>query len=202
MPPADEPAPPRPIAPSLDLGRHPTDEPPVRSPLGEDAGKRFQRGLVIHRLLQTLPELPEDQRGAAARRYLALPAHGLDGGERASIEAETLAVIGAPQHARLFGPGSLAEVPIVGVVGGHVVSGQVDRLVVSSEGIDIVDYKTNRPPPHRPADVAEIYLKQMAAYRAVLKLVYPDKPVRCLLLWTDGPSLMALDGAVLDDHAP
>ena len=202
MPPADEPAPPRPIAPSLDLGRHPADEPPVRSPLGEDAGKRFQRGLVIHRLLQTLPELPEDQRGAAARRYLALPAHGLDGGERASIEAETLAVIGAPQHARLFGPGSLAEVPIVGVVGGHVVSGQVDRLVVSSEGIDIVDYKTNRPPPHRPADVAEIYLKQMAAYRAVLKLVYPDKPVRCLLLWTDGPSLMALDGAVLDDHAP
>ncbi len=113
-----------------------------------------------------------------------------------------MAVIGAPEHAALFGPGSLAEVAITGVVGSRVVSGQVDRLVVSAEGIDIVDYKTNRPPPRVPGDVAKIYLQQMAAYRAVLKLVYPDKPVRCLLLWTDGPSLMALDGAVLDDHAP
>ncbi|MCZ6860259.1 MAG: double-strand break repair helicase AddA [Alphaproteobacteria bacterium] len=196
--PADEPAPPRPIAPSRD----PSTEPPVHSPLGDDASRRFQRGLVIHRLLQTLPELPESQRGAACRRYLALPAHRLDADERAAIEAETLAVIEAPEHARLFGPNSLAEVPIVGVIGASVVSGQVDRLVVSEEGIEIVDYKTNRPPPRVPGDVAEIYLKQMAAYRAVLKLIYPDKPVCCLLLWTDGPSLMALDGAVLDDHAP
>ena len=57
-------------------------------------------------------------------------------------------------------------------------------------------------PPRAPGHVGEIHLKQMAAYRAVLNLIYPDKPVRCLLLWTDGPSLMALDGAVLDDHAP
>ena len=196
--PADEPAPPRPLAPSRDPGT----EPPVRSPLGEDADRRFRRGLIIHRLLQTLPELPAARRGAACRRYLAMPAHGLDSRERAEIEAETMAVIGAPEHARLFGPDSLAEVPIVGVVGGRVVSGQVDRLVVTSEGIEIIDYKTNRPPPRAPGDVGEIYLKQMAAYRAVLNLIYPDKPVRCLLLWTDGPSLMALDGAVLDDHAP
>ncbi len=197
-PPVDEPAPPRPIAPSRDTG----SEPPVRSPFGEDAGRRFRRGLVIHRLLQTLPDLPVARRQAACQRYLALPAHGLDDSERAAIEAETLAVIQAPAHARLFGPGSLAEVPIVGVVGSQVVSGQVDRLVVSGEEIAIIDYKTNRPPPREPGGVAEIYLRQMAAYRAVLSLIYPDRPVRCLLLWTDGPSLMALDGAVLDAHAP
>ncbi|MHA1537840.1 MAG: double-strand break repair helicase AddA [Alphaproteobacteria bacterium] len=197
-PPPEEPTPPRPVAPSHD----PENEPPVRSPLGEDAGKRFRRGLIIHRLLQTLPELPQARRQAAARRYLALPAHGLDASDQATIETETLAVIEAPEHARLFGPGSLAEVPIVGVIGSRVVSGQVDRLVVTSEAIEIVDYKTNRPPPRQPNEVAEIYLKQMAAYRAVLKLIYPEKPVRCLLLWTDGPKLMALDGALLDDYPP
>ena len=197
-PPPDEPAPPRPIAPSRDR----ETEPPVRSPLGEDGTGRFKRGLIIHRLLQTLPELPEGARRAACQRYLALPAHGLGAEERTAIEAETLAVIEAPEHARLFGPGSLAEVPIVGVVGTRVISGQVDRLVVSDERIEIIDYKSNRPPPRLPVQVAEIYLKQMAAYRAVLNLIYADMPVRCLLLWTDGPSLMALDDAALDHHAP
>jgi len=196
--PAPEPAPPRPFAPS----RPAEDDPPVRAPLGPDEGDRFRRGLIVHRLLQSLPDLPQAAREAAARRYLGRPTHGLGEPERAALLAETLAVLEAPEHAALFGPGSLAEVPITGVVGEQVISGQVDRLCVNEAGVTILDYKTNRPPPHRVEDVASVYLRQMAAYRAVLRLIYPGRPVGAALLWTDGPRLMMLPGALLDVHAP
>jgi ATP-dependent helicase/nuclease subunit A len=42
----------------------------------------------------------------------------------------------------------------------------------------------------------------MAAYRAVLRLVYPGNRIECALLWTDGPSLMALPDDLLDRWAP
>ncbi len=66
----------------------------------------------------------------------------------------------------------------------------------------VADYKTNRPPPARATDVAPLYLRQMAAYRAALRAVYPDRRVRCVLLWTDGPRSMPLDDALLDPFAP
>ena len=68
----------------------------------------------------------------------------------------------------LFGPGSRAEVPIVGALGegAPVVSGQVDRLVVDGADVWIVDYKSDRPPPSTVEETPPIYLRQMAAYRA------------------------------------
>jgi ATP-dependent helicase/nuclease subunit A len=88
------------------------------------------------------------------------------------------------------------------VIGDHVISGQVDRLCVTAEAVTILDYKTNRPPPERIEEVAPLYLRQMAAYRAVLQKVYPGREVRAALLWTDGPSLMVLPDEALDRHLP
>ncbi|MEE8248312.1 MAG: UvrD-helicase domain-containing protein, partial [Alphaproteobacteria bacterium] len=170
--PPPEPAPPRPLAPS----RPSAEEPAVRSPLGPDEGWRFKRGRLIHRLLQSLPDLAPDARRAAAARFLASPAHSLSGDERAEIAEVTMAVLEDSAFAPLFGPGSRAEVPVVGLVGGLVdaggtpqaVSGQVDRLVVTEAAVLVVDYKTNRPAPEAETGVAPLYLRQMAAYRAVL----------------------------------
>jgi ATP-dependent helicase/nuclease subunit A len=88
------------------------------------------------------------------------------------------------------------------VVGDHVVFGQVDRLAVTAEAVLLIDYKTNRAPPRSPAEVAPVYLRQMAAYCALLQAIYPDRPVRAALLWTDGPRLMALDDTALAPHWP
>jgi len=63
----------------------------------------------------------------------------------------------------------------------------------------IVDYKSNRPPPKVEADVAQLYIRQMAAYRALARELYPDKTVRTALLWTDGPHMMTLSDQVLDN---
>lgn len=193
-----EPAPPRPLAPS-----RPTDaEPPVVSPMGAESGRRFQRGIVIHRLLEVLPDLAPENRRAAAELFLARPLHGLDEETRAKTLTEVMAVIEDAAFGAIFAPGSRAEAPIAGLIDGpdgpQAISGQIDRLAVTAESVLIVDYKSNRPPPLNPGDVPEIYWRQMAAYRAIIAEIYPDRAIRCALLWTDGPRLMELTGSRLD----
>ena len=200
-PPAEVPGA-RPLTPS----RPPGAEPSVRTPIGPDDRLRFRRGLLIHRLLELLPELPPERRPDACRRFLARPIHELDAAAQDEIAQETLRVLDDSVFTPLFGPGSRAEVRVAGeIVGTHgtsVLSGQVDRLVVTADGVLVLDYKTNRPPPQTEDEVAEIYLRQMAAYRAVLRGIYPGRTIGCALLWTDGPRLMPLSSWLLDRYSP
>ncbi len=193
-----EPQPPKPLAPSRPDG----EDPATLTPLQPADDNRFKRGRIVHALLQSLPDLAEDLRRAVAQRYLAGPSLGLSPDTQNELLTETLAVLSDPGFAAVFGPGSRSEVPITGVIGGRVVSGQIDRLVVRNDSVLIVDYKTNRPPPATANEVPPLYWRQMAAYRAAVGQIYPDRPVLCALLWTVGPKLMPLDGAGLDAHAP
>ncbi len=198
-PPPDEPDPPRPLVPSRPEG----EEPPPLAPFDAAADtRRFRRGRLVHRLLQTLPDLPPADRHAATRRFLAREAHRLLPLEQEALAREIMAVLEHPDWGELFGAGSVAEVPVVGRVGARIVSGQIDRLVVSADSVLILDYKTNRPPPLRAADVSPIYVRQMAAYRAAIGGLYPGRRLRCALLWTDGPTLMELPEDLLARHAP
>ncbi|HYL48305.1 MAG TPA: double-strand break repair helicase AddA [Stellaceae bacterium] len=196
-PPPPEPAPPKPLQPSRPV----RSEPPTRSPLGADDGHIFRKGLIVHRLLQSLPRVAPEQRAAAAKRFLARPVLSLAPAEQRDIAAETLTVLAAPEFAPLFGPGSEAEVPVVGLVGERAVSGRIDRLLVTESEVAIVDYKTMRPVPPTEAEVPEAYLDQLAAYRTALARVYPGKTVRCALLWTEGPKLMWISAASLAGRA-
>jgi ATP-dependent helicase/nuclease subunit A len=62
----------------------------------------------------------------------------------------------------------------------------------------IVDYKTLRPPPADVGSVPPAYLHQLAAYRAAVAAIYPDRPVEAAILWTDGPVLMPIPATLLD----
>jgi ATP-dependent helicase/nuclease subunit A len=197
-PPPAEPDPPRPLAPSRPIGA----EPPALSPLAAQGRDRFKRGLLVHRLLQAMPELPIEEREVAARRFLALPTHRLSAEEQDEIRRETLAVLDHPDFAALFGSGSQAEVPLVGLIGRQALSGQIDRLVVSEDRVLIVDYKSLRPPPAAEDEVAPIYLRQLAAYQAALARIYPDREIRCALLWTEGPRLMPISPEILAGYLP
>jgi ATP-dependent helicase/nuclease subunit A len=187
-PPPSEPDLPKPLFPS----RPSEAEPPASSPLAMGGRDRFKRGLLVHRLLQSLPELPAGEREDMARRFLALSTHGLSIEEQDEIRNETLAVLGHPDFAAIFGPGSQAEVPLVGLVQGQALSGQIDRLVVEKDRILIVDFKTLRPPPATEQEVAPLYLRQLALYRAALGEIYPGREICCALLWTEGPRLMPI----------
>ena len=176
------------------------DGPPVLSPLTEGGTQRFRRGALIHKLLEILPELSAGDRRVAADRFLAREAD-LDADARAQMVRETLTILDDAAFAPLFGPDSRAEAPLIGAAPGLpkglIVDGRVDRLVIGEE-VMAVDYKTDRPPPLRAEEIAPVYLRQMAAYRAVLANLFPHKKVRCTLLWTDGPQLMELPPALLD----
>ena len=195
-----EPAPPRPLAPS----RPALADPPSLDPLAGTPPGRFRKGLIVHRLLQVLPDLSDAERPDACARFLARPTHGLAPEAQAGIADEVLTILAAPEFAQYFAPGSRAEVPIIGTVDGpegpEVVSGQVDRLAVKEDYILVLDYKTSRPTPEEQGDVPGSYLRQMAAYRAVLRGIWPDRPVRCALLWTAGPRLMPLNDSLLDRY--
>jgi ATP-dependent helicase/nuclease subunit A len=194
---ASQPAPPepeplRPLAPS-----QPEPETAPRAAPGGDSDSRARRrGSLIHRLLQHLPERPPAERARAAARFLGRPAWQLSYAEQAEISSEVAAVMQDPRFAALFGPGSRAEVPLIGRWGDRVISGRVDRLVQAGDQLLVVDYKTERQPPAEPPLA---YLRQMAAYRGVLACLYPGCQVRCALLWTFGPGWMPLDAGQLDD---
>jgi len=185
--PAEEPFPPQPLTPSKE-----EEEPSVRSPLGGDDGHRFHRGILIHRLLESLPAVDPEVREAVGRKWLSRPAHNLASHQQSVILQETLTVLQHPEFAGIFGPGSMAEVPLTGLLGNRVMSGQIDRLLIGEDEILVVDYKTNRPSPRDLKDVPAVYFRQMGIYREALKKIYPEKRIKCGLLWTDGPHLMEI----------
>jgi len=198
-PPAAEPEPSTPLAPS----KPGEDEPAVKGPLGESDDYRFSRGILVHQILELLPALPATAWEKALAVYLARPALEIKPADQMSLAQEILAVLRHPDFAPIFGTGSRAETPIVGIAGANrVLSGQMDRLLVTDKEVLVVDYKTNRPPPKRVEDVHAMYLKQMAAYREVVANIYPGRTVKCALLWTDGPMLMPLPDALLDRYKP
>jgi len=108
--------------------------------------------------------------------------------ERPDNAGRAIAGCRAPDRAA----GSQAEVPLVGLVEGHALSGQIDRLVVEKNRVLVVDFKTLRPPPATKAEVPPLYLRQLALYRAALGRIYPGREIRCALLWTEGPRLMPI----------
>jgi ATP-dependent helicase/nuclease subunit A len=159
------------------------------------------RGNLVHRLMQSLPDIAPERRAQAARRFLAHAGRELSTAEHDEILRQVQAVLDEPSFAALFAPGSRAETPIVGRRGERLISGQVDRLAITAEAVLIADYKTNRPAP-RTLDEAENrypgYVTQLALYRAVLGRLYPDRPVRAVLVWTEVPQLMEIPAAALD----
>ena len=112
-------------------------------------------------------------------------------------------LIGDPRFAPVFALHSRAEVSIVGRLdrpgrSPALVSGQIDRLVVTADEVLIVDYKTNHAPPGAAAQAPAAYVRQLALYRAVLRKLYPQLPVRAALIWTETPQFMEISSPALD----
>jgi ATP-dependent helicase/nuclease subunit A len=176
----------------------PPDQPPL-GPLALSENSRYARGRLVHALLQHLPEVGPADQERAARAFVAARGAELDQRLKEEIVAETLAIVREPAFAPLFQSGSLAEVPVVARIGGYDLEGQIDRLAEFEGALVILDYKTNRPPPKSLAEVAPAYIAQLAGYRTALRGLYPGRPLRAALLWTDGPRLMEIPSTYLDD---
>jgi ATP-dependent helicase/nuclease subunit A len=169
----------------------------------ERRARALQRGTLVHRLLQSLPDVAAERRRDAAQKYLIRNADGWSDGEREALAGGVLALIGDPRFAPVFALGSRAEVSIVGRLdrpgrSSALVSGQIDRLVVTADEVLIVDYKTNHAPPGAGAQAPAAYVRQLALYRGVLQKLYPQLPVRAALLWTETAEFMEISSPALD----
>jgi ATP-dependent helicase/nuclease subunit A len=182
--------------------------PQRRTPAEKETQAQAQaRGTLIHRLLQSLPDIDPGRREAAAHTYLARAGAQFGADERNLFASQALAILADPEFAALFAPGSRAEVPIVGRLArangeAFYVSGQIDRLAVTADTVLIGDYKTNRDPPKTVGEAASHhphYVGQLALYRALLGKIYPHRAIRAVLLWTEIPGLMELPAAQLED---
>ncbi len=188
----------RPSDPSEgDVGR-------FRAPVSAQTRARaLRRGTLAHRLLQSLPDVASERRQDAALNFLRRNAADWSESEREDLAAKVRELIEHSRFAAVFGAGSRAEVPIVGRLERPgsppvLVSGQIDRLVVTENEVLIVDFKTNQNPPEAVAKVPASYVRQLALYRALLEKLYPQRRVRAALLWTESTEFMEISAPALD----
>ena len=193
-----EPRPPRPLAPSS-AGEEQGADPPLPS---EAMAQAARRGVLVHKLLERLPDIAASEREAKARAWLARNAADLAGTDREDLLASALAVIAEPHWADLFGPSALAEVPLAATVGGQVIAGTADRLLVEPNRVLVADFKTARRPPASLEQVPLSTVRQMAAYIAALGAIYPGRRIEAALLYTQTPLLIALPPELLEAHKP
>lgn len=200
-PPPPEPARARPLAPSRpeDVALGPV--PAADSPLAQPAGA-LARGTLIHTLLQHLPDLSPEDRARQGLAFLQRGAAALSPRDATEVLAQCEAVLLHPALGPVFAPGSRAEVPLTGEVDGLIITGVVDRLAVTESAVFAIDFKTGRHAPPSAEEAPILYLRQMAAYRALLAAIFPERRVHCALVWTETATVMALPDPVLDVHAP
>ncbi|WP_320197044.1 double-strand break repair helicase AddA [Agrobacterium rosae] len=198
---------PRPLSPSgagtiIDDG---SEDLLVTSPLFAkqevSSGLALQRGKLVHRMLQTLPEYPPEQRDAAACRYAERAARFWPEKEREKLIRSTLAVLSEPALQPAFSANSRAEISIMGTLRlgtkDYAVSGRIDRLAVEGDRVILVDYKTNRVPPVKDADIPLAHKAQLAIYKSILEPLYPDKSFTCALVYTENVSFVTLSDDAL-----
>ncbi len=166
---------------------------------GRDPGHAMLRGTALHRLLELLPQWAEEdwpELLQAIRSEAEGGSHGtLSEEELAELFESARAVLRSPDLAELRGPEALLEVELTGPVaalGGKIVHGTIDRLIVAPERILAVDYKSNATAPATLGDVPEGILRQMGAYAALLEQIYPDRQIETAILWTATGGLMRL----------
>lgn len=172
-------------------------------PSGRRPGRaRPTRGIAIHKLLELLPDYPPAQRAGLGETLLDRY-RDLDEVERSVIIDEVIRVLEDPAFEPIFSQGSRAEVSLAGRVetihaGAVFMSAQVDRLAIEPDRITLVDYKSNREVPDTVEGVDPGYIAQLAAYRELAKTIWPEREIRCGLLWTQAPRLMWFPDPVLD----
>jgi ATP-dependent helicase/nuclease subunit A len=152
------------------------------------------RGLLVHLLLQKLPDWPAAEREALGLALLAQGGAGWPAERGGELVAEALTLMARPELAPVFAARGLSEVALAGRIAGPdgapiLVSGRLDRLVDDGRVLHLIDFKTDRPVP---AALPAAYVRQLALYVRLLSAAWPDRTVRASLLWTASGELVEI----------
>ena len=155
------------------------------------------QGSLTHLLLEHLPNVTAGERPDLARRLTATVP---DLPDTDTLMADALSLVGMPTLATLFGGDAFAEIEVTADLPrlGRV-AGTIDRLILTDDTVTAVDYKSNRIVPDMPDEVPEGLLRQMGAYDAILRAIWPGRTVATAILWTATGTLMPLPADLVAD---
>ncbi|PZO67300.1 MAG: double-strand break repair helicase AddA [Paracoccus denitrificans] len=160
------------------------------------------RGTRLHLLLEELPGRAAEDWPDIANATLSGAEGGLPNAEEfAALLDEVAGVVAATDmvSAPTTTETVLREVPlVVNLPGVGAMTGTIDLLRVTLDGVTVVDYKSNFDVPDDAQRVPDGILRQMAAYRNALRRIYPGRAVTAQILWTRGARFMDLPDDVLD----
>ncbi len=193
-PPPAEHLPPRPLQPSMLTS---TETLLWDSPGGQMQSAARLRGQTLHTIFEIVPQLPAHERLTAARQI----ADRAGFADAEAIAASATALMSDPAFAEVFNENALVEVSISALLdNGQVLSGRIDRLVVTDTMVLCIDYKTNLTVPDSIANVPIAYRHQLAAYHSALSRIYTGLKVQTAILWTSQPKLMVLPTDILLEY--
>ncbi|WFW29960.1 MAG: UvrD-helicase domain-containing protein [Wolbachia endosymbiont of Menacanthus eurysternus] len=141
----------------------------------------YERGRIIHDILRYMPKIERNRRKSWIKGYL-------DDLNTKEDKREIYNKISAfsERYDYLFSLKGRSEIILSGVINGKSILVQLDRLCITKNKVIIIDYKSHRSVS---TSVLNEIKKQMLIYKALVKKIYPDKKVECIVIWIENLTL-------------
>ncbi len=183
---------------SLDESEEPDFESRGTSPSeARPRGRGTNFGLAVHSTLQILNHGGDTRLAKVARAQAAAEGVGPDG----VIRAVETALASEPVQVAIT-KGALKEVFASAKMEGVLLEGIIDLLYEDSDGLHVIDYKTNSDAsPSGRAKAMEDYRLQGGAYALMLEATTGRRVADCKFLFVMGgaEAIETMDGAELED---
>ena len=158
-------------------------------------------GSRVHKLLELLPKYSSQDWPEYSLKMLKAN-RLIDGSPNVeNAIKEALSVLTDPKFSYIFAKDVLSEVPFSAQLPNfknQKIYGIIDRLIVGSNNVQIIDFKTNSTVPKTVNEIPLGILRQMGAYKLAIEEIYPGKEVSCYILWTAIKKIDRLEEDLLD----
>ncbi|MFW6138700.1 MAG: UvrD-helicase domain-containing protein [Spirochaetota bacterium] len=180
------------VSPRLAVPRTPEEVPSFASD-HRRARVDTLKGLVVHRVLEKISSLPVDEDSLENKIKQALSAEGgaytrkeRERGGRLA-RSSLLRIVNDSRLQRYFTSDALAEVVSVSGTSSRLL-GRMDRMWVSENTVEIIDFKTGEITSSEELDRLVIYYRdQVLSYCSAAAGEFPNKQVRGFLYFSDAP---------------
>ena len=152
----------------------------------DNTNKNILVGKAVHKLLEVLPNTVNKDK--VADLYLNNMFSNLE--NKDFVKNKVFDILN--KFPDFYGKKSKAEVPIIGEVGGNIISGRIDRLIEYDDKIVILDYKNTKKHYKTRNELPQNYVEQLNLYKRLLEKIYGNKKIICYILITSYGELIEL----------